>query len=48
MTGGDFLADPLPRGADVVSLIRVVHDHDDDAVLKLFAKFESGLYSAVS
>jgi len=27
--GGDFLADPLPVGADVVSLVRVVHDHDD-------------------
>jgi demethylspheroidene O-methyltransferase len=26
--GGDFLR-PLPQGADVVSLVRVVHDHDD-------------------
>jgi demethylspheroidene O-methyltransferase len=33
--GGDFRADPLPRGADVVSLVRVVHDHDDEAVLTL-------------
>jgi demethylspheroidene O-methyltransferase len=31
--GGDFHADPLPEGADVVSLVRVVHDHDDDAAL---------------
>ena len=30
--GGDFLKDDLPAGADVVSLIRVVHDHDDDGV----------------
>jgi demethylspheroidene O-methyltransferase len=30
--GGDFFADALPEGADVVSLVRVVHDHDDDAV----------------
>ena len=28
-TGGDFLRDRLPEGADIVSLIRVVHDHDD-------------------
>ena len=27
--GGDFLADPLPGDADVVSLVRVIHDHDD-------------------
>jgi demethylspheroidene O-methyltransferase len=33
--GGDFGRDPLPRGADVVSLVRVVHDHDDDAALRL-------------
>ena len=27
--GGDFLTQPLPSGADVVSLVRVVHDHSD-------------------
>jgi len=27
--GGDFLADSLPGPADVVSLVRVIHDHDD-------------------
>ncbi len=31
--GGDFLADPLPRGADLVSLVRVIHDHDDARAL---------------
>jgi demethylspheroidene O-methyltransferase len=31
-TGGSFLTDELPRGADVVSLIRVLHDHDDAVV----------------
>ena len=30
--GGDFLADPLPQGADLVSLIRILHDHDDDSI----------------
>lgn len=32
---GDFHSDPLPQGADVVSLVRVVHDHSDDAALQL-------------
>lgn len=27
--GGDFLRDTLPEGADVVSLVRVIYDHDD-------------------
>jgi demethylspheroidene O-methyltransferase len=33
--GGSFLDDALPEGADVISLVRVVHDHDDDAALAL-------------
>jgi demethylspheroidene O-methyltransferase len=33
--GGDFLRDELPRGADIVSLVRVLHDHDDERVLTL-------------
>jgi demethylspheroidene O-methyltransferase len=33
--GGDFRADGLPRGADIVSLVRVVHDHDDDVAMAL-------------
>jgi demethylspheroidene O-methyltransferase len=27
--GGDLVGDPLPTGADLISLVRVVHDHDD-------------------
>ncbi|RZU02851.1 methyltransferase [Rivibacter subsaxonicus] len=27
--GGDFLSDALPQGADLASLVRVIHDHDD-------------------
>jgi len=34
-TGGDFLTDPLPPGADIVSLIRVIHDHNDPAALEI-------------
>jgi demethylspheroidene O-methyltransferase len=30
--GGSFKDDPLPEGADVVSLVRVLHDHDDETV----------------
>jgi demethylspheroidene O-methyltransferase len=33
--GGNFLADPLPRGADVITLVRVLHDHDDGDALTL-------------
>lgn len=33
--GGDFYADPLPTGADVVSLVRVLHDHDDAGALAI-------------
>jgi demethylspheroidene O-methyltransferase len=33
--GGDFFEDPLPAGADLVSLIRVAFDHPDDKVLRL-------------
>lgn len=34
-TGGSFFDDPLPRGADVVSLIRILHDHDDAPALDI-------------
>jgi len=33
--GGDFLVDPLPTGADVATLVRVIHDHDDRAALAI-------------
>ncbi len=33
--GGSFLSDSLPTGADLISLVRVVHDHDDDSVRHL-------------
>ena len=31
--GVNFLRDPLPSGADTASLIRVLHDHDDESAL---------------
>lgn len=36
--GGNFLRDPLPDGADLVSLVRVAHDLDDEALDGLLAK----------
>jgi demethylspheroidene O-methyltransferase len=30
--GGSFRNGPLPQGADIISLVRVVHDHDDEVV----------------
>lgn len=32
---GDFRRDPLPEGADLVTLVRVLHDHDDAVVAGL-------------
>jgi demethylspheroidene O-methyltransferase len=32
---GDFRRDSLPKGMDLISIVRVIHDHDDDAVLAL-------------
>jgi demethylspheroidene O-methyltransferase len=41
--GGSFLHDPLPTGADLISLVRVAHDHDDDSVLTLFRAIHDAL-----
>lgn len=41
--GGDFFADALPRGADVISLVRVVHDHDDARVTTLLRNVHAAL-----
>jgi demethylspheroidene O-methyltransferase len=42
-TGGDMLRDPLPRGADVISLVRVLHDHDDESARVLIAAIRDAL-----
>ncbi len=41
--GGSFLEDELPKGADVVSLVRIVHDHDDAAVRVLLGAVHRAL-----
>ena len=38
---GDFRSDPLPEGADLVTLVRILHDHDDlpaQALLRRIAR----------
>lgn len=40
---GSFLTDPLPRGADIVTLIRVFHDHDDDVAQALLHRIYDAL-----
>jgi demethylspheroidene O-methyltransferase len=41
--GGDFAADRLPGGADLISLVRVLHDHDDDVVMALLRRVREAL-----
>jgi len=41
--GGNFLADSLPQGYDCVSLIRVLHDHDDGPALTLLRSIHAAL-----
>jgi demethylspheroidene O-methyltransferase len=41
--GGDFRTDPLPPGADAISLVRVIHDHDDEAALAIMRNARSAL-----
>jgi demethylspheroidene O-methyltransferase len=40
---GNFFADDLPRGADLVTLIRVAHDHPDEQVRILFRNIYDAL-----
>lgn len=41
--GLDAFADPLPGGADLVTLVRILHDHDDAPVRALLAKVRETL-----
>ena len=40
---GDFLTQPLPRGADLITLIRILHDHDDAGVATLLRSARAAL-----
>jgi demethylspheroidene O-methyltransferase len=41
--GGSFTADALPKGADLVTLLRVAHDHPDDVVRVLLRAIHDAL-----
>ncbi len=41
--GGDFRVDDLPGGADLISLVRIAHDHNDDTVLTLLTRIRAAL-----
>ena len=43
VVGGDFRTDSLPRGADLATLVRIVHDHDEDVVLALMSAIREAL-----
>jgi demethylspheroidene O-methyltransferase len=41
--GGSFFTDELPKGADIVTLVRILHDHDDDKAAQLLANIHRAL-----
>ena len=41
--GGSFLHDSLPPGADLISLVRILHDHGDDEVTHLLSACRNAL-----
>jgi demethylspheroidene O-methyltransferase len=41
--GGDFFRDALPGGADLVTLVRVIHDHTDDGALAILRRVREAL-----
>lgn len=43
VVGGSFLGDPLPEGADIISMVRILHDHDDDHVMTLLRAVHDAL-----
>jgi demethylspheroidene O-methyltransferase len=45
IVGGDFLSEPLPKGADLITLIRILHDHDEAGVLALLRAARTALPS---
>jgi demethylspheroidene O-methyltransferase len=41
--GGNFLTDALPQGADIVTLVRILHDHDDLPATQLLTNIHHAL-----
>ena len=40
---GDFLAEPIPPGSDLITLVRILHDHDDAGVATLLRAIRAAL-----
>lgn len=41
--GGSFFTGDLPKGADIVTLVRILHDHDDEKAAQLLTNIFSAL-----
>ncbi|MEL7487689.1 MAG: methyltransferase [Pseudomonadota bacterium] len=46
--GGNFFEDPLPGGFDAITLVRILHDHDEDDVMKLLRNARRALAPGAS
>ncbi len=40
---GDFLSEPIPPGADLITLVRILHDHDDAGVATLLRALRAAM-----
>ncbi len=40
---GNFFEDAIPTGYDIISLVRILHDHDDEPASKLLANIRASL-----
>jgi demethylspheroidene O-methyltransferase len=43
VVGGDLFREPLPEGADLATLVRVLHDHDDAQALRILQSVRRAL-----
>jgi demethylspheroidene O-methyltransferase len=41
--GGNFFEDRLPEGYDLISLVRILHDHDDEPAMRLLRNIRRSL-----
>lgn len=41
--GGSFVSDPLPTGYDLITLVRVLHDHSDETVMTVLRRVHAAL-----
>lgn len=41
--GGSFFDDDLPKGADLISLVRIIHDHDDEPAIEILKRVYDAL-----